>query len=246
MIGLSICYVLGREACHVPRLSTLVRLLSLLCACVSQVHASVALQSIVLPQAMTRSVIVEKSHWQGAGVELEHLLSEATLEATLEQLATLLPALTPVWSEQGVTRAHWSTDQASYALFLWATETQGTEGLLSGLTLRQPHGLVPNTPVANTSSAHVNALAWLPGEAAQLFRFVDNTNGSSIVLTSFSVPLISSRVIDHVSRYGQRHGWLRLSDALTFVRDTKRLSFLLHPAQGSTTVLVYETSRDAP
>lgn len=215
--------------------------LNLLCAGLAPVQAKAALRAIVLPQGVTRSVVVEKSKWQGAGVELEQLHSHTSLEATLEQLAMLLPDLTPVWSEQDVVRAHWSNDKASYVLFLWATETQGTEGLLSGLALDQPNDLIQKT-----SSAHFTALDWFPSQAVQLFRFVDRSTGYPIVLSSFAVPMVASRLIDRLSTYAQRNGWLRLHDELTFFRDTKRLSFQVNATYGNTTVVVYETARDAP
>jgi hypothetical protein len=219
----------------------LVSAVNLLCGGLATVQAKAALKAIVLPQTVTRSVIVENSEWQGAGVELEHLHSPTKLEATLEQLAMLLPDLTPVWSEQGVVRAHWSNDKASYVLFLWATEIQGTEGLLSGLALDQPNDLIQKT-----LAAHFTALDWLPSQAVQLFRFVDRSNGHPIVLTSLAVPMLASRLIDHLITYAQQNGWLRLHDELTFFRDTKRLSFQVNSNHGNTTVVVYETSRDAP
>jgi len=37
-----------------------------------------------------------------------------------------------------------------------------------------------------------------------------------------------------------------LSEDLTFIRDAKRLSFLVSANEGNTTVLIFETSRDAP
>jgi len=214
---------------------------NVLCAGFVPVQAKVALKTIVLPQGVARSVVVQNSEWQGAGVELEHLHSHTNLEATLEQLAMLLPDLTPVWFEQDVVRAHWSNDKASYVLFLWATETQGTEGLLSGLALDQPNDLVQKT-----LSARFTALDWLPSQAVQLFRLVDRSNGYPISLSSFAVPMVASRLIDRLSTYAQRNGWLRLHDELTFFRDTKRLSFQVNANHGNTTVVVYETTRNAP
>jgi hypothetical protein len=80
------------------------------------------------------------------------------------------------------------------------------------------------------------------------------------------------QLIDHLKSYGERNGWLllkgdlkvirdakrppedlvrvrdvkRLHEDLTFVRDAKRLSFLVNANNGNTTVVVFETSRDAP
>jgi hypothetical protein len=190
---------------------------------------------------VTRSVIVDHSEWQGVEVELEHLHSPATLEVTLEQLARFLPELTPVWSEQGVAQAHWTSDEASFALFLWATHTQTTEGLLSGLGLSQPQSLVRNSVPVQFA-----AMAWLPKQAQQLFRLIDNSGTQAIALSSFTVTTTSSQLVDHLKAYGQRNGWVRLPDELTFFRDARRLSFQVMTDQGQTTVLVYETSREAP
>lgn len=238
---LPIFFAFRRDARKWLRHMCLMSAVNLLCACWAPAQAKDALKAIVLPQTVARSVMIENSDWQGAGVELEHLRSHTTLEATLEQLAMLLPALTPVWSEQGVARAHWSNDQTSYALFLWATEAQGTEGLLSSLGLRQADGLVPKT-----LPAHFMASNWLPSQAVPLFHFVDRSNGHPIALSSFLVPMVASRLIAHLNTYGQRNGWLQLHDELTFLRDAKRLSFRVNPEQGNTMVVVYQTSRDAP
>jgi hypothetical protein len=241
MTHLTICFALGRH----PRLALpilcLVSVVSLLSACLAPAQASVLLKSISLPQAVTRSVIVDHSEWQGVDVELEHLHSPATLEVTLEQLARFLPALTPVWSEQGVAQAHWTSDEASFALFLWTTHTQTTEGLLSGLGLSQPQSLVRNTVPVQFA-----ALDWLPKQAQQLFRLIDNSGTQAIALSSFTVTTTSSQLVDHLKAYGQRNGWVRLPDELTFFRNARRLSFQVMTDQGQTTVLVYETSREAP
>ena len=216
-------------------------MLILACVCLAPVQANVSLQSIILPQAVTRSVIIDQSAWQGVGVELEYLRSDAKPEATLEQLAMLLPELTPVWSEQEVVRAHWTTAQTSFVLLLWANEHQGTEGLLSAVALGQPDGL------KNTSApVSFRALDWLPKQAAQLFNFIDSSSGLPAVISSFTVPMIASQLTDHLKSYGRRNGWLLLHDDLTFIRDAKRLSFLVTGGQGHTTVLVFESSRDTP
>ncbi|MEI8399839.1 MAG: hypothetical protein WCG12_03445 [Alcaligenaceae bacterium] len=215
-------------------------MISLLLAGASPVHANLSLEAIELPQAVVRSVVMNKSEWQGVGVELEQLQSDATLETTLEQLATLLPELTPVWSEQDVVRVHWATAQTSYSLFLWATATQGTEGLLSSLALRPPEAFVQNT-----STAYVTALDWLPKQATQLYRFVDTSKGPPSVLASYAVPMVSSLLIQHIKTYAQRNGWLALPEELSFFREAQRLSFQVHSEQGNTTVFFYETSRDA-
>jgi hypothetical protein len=241
MIRLLLCFVIQPNARQGQGHWFLAGLTSLLCVCLSPVQAKVSLQSLALPQTVMRSVIIDQSTWQGMGVELEHLHSEATPEVILEQLALLLPELTPVWFEQDVVRAHWTTTNASYALFLWATENQATEGLLSVVALGSREGQIKATP-----PVAARALDWLPQQAAPLFSFTDSASGLPAVLSGFAVPLMSSQVIDHLKRYGQRHGWLRLQDDLTFVRDAKRLSFLVSPAQGNTTVFILETSRDAP
>ena len=215
--------------------------LSLACVCALPVQAKVSLQSLALPQAITRSVVLDKSAWHGMCVELEHLLSPDTLEATLEKLALVLPDLTPVWSEQEVVKAHWSTAEASYVLLLWPTEQQGTEGLLSAVGLSHSDGLETNT--APRSS---RALDWLPKQATPLFSLVDASGDLPILLSSFAIPMISSQLIDHLKNYGQRNQWLRLHDDLTFVRGAQRLSFLLTAAQGNTTVVVFESSRETP
>jgi hypothetical protein len=222
----------------------------------------------MLPQAVTRSVMMEKSAWQGMDIELEHLSSDATPEATLKQLTMLIPEFTPVWFEAGVVRAHWITSEISYSLFLWATERHRTEGLLSAIAFTQAEGQVKKTSLP----ASFNALDWLPKQAAPLFRFTDASNGSPAALSSFAVPMLSWQLIHHLKSYGERHGWLllqrdlqflrdakrppkdlahvhevrRLSEDLTFIRDAKRLSFLVSTNEGNTTVLIFETSRDAP
>jgi hypothetical protein len=196
----------------------------------------------MLPQAIMRSVMIEKSAWQGMDIELEHLSSDVTPEATLEQLTMLIPELTPVWSEAEVVRAHWMSSEVSYSLFLWATERQGTEGLLSAITLIQPQGQVRQTNL----SASFNALDWLPKQAVPLFSFNDASNGVPAVLSSFAIPMLSWQLIDHLKSYGERNGWLLLKSDLTFIRDAKRLSFLVSANEGNTTVLIFETSRDAP
>ena len=276
-----LCFIVRPDAMQGLRRWSLVGLLSLVCVYVSPVQAKASLASIMLPQAVTRSVMIEKSAWQGMDIELEHLSSDAAPEATLEQLAMLIPELTPVWSEAEVVRAHWMTSAVSYSLFLWATERQGTEGLLSAIALAQPEGLVKKTSLP----ASFSALDWLPKQAARLFSFTDASNGLPAVLSSFAVPMLSWQLIDHLKSYGARNGWLhlqgdfrvvqdakrpledlalgrdvirssedltsvrdvkRLSEDLTFIRDAKRLSFLVSANDGNTTVLVFETSRDAP
>ena len=265
---LLLCFILQPDACQGLRRWSLVGLLSWACVYVSPVQATASLSSIRLPQAVTRSVMIEKSAWQGMDIELEHLSSDAAPEATLEQLAMLMPELTPVWSEAEVVRAHWMTSEVSYSLFLWATERQGTEGLLSAIALAQPEGLVKKTSLP----ASFSALDWLPTQAAPLFSFTDASNGLPAVLSSFAVPMLAWQLIDHLKSYGARNGWLhlqgdlqvvrdakqapkdlahvhdvrRLSEDLTFIRDAKRLSFLVSANDGNTTVLVFETSRDTP
>ena len=241
MNHLTIFFGLGRLPRFALRILGLVSVVSLLSASLSPVQANVSLKSLALPQAVTRSVIIDNSEWQGVSVELEHLSSSATLEATLEQLAMFLPGLTPVWSEQGVAQAHWIDTKASYALFLWATQTQTTEGLLSGLTLGRPQGVVHKTlPV------QFAAIDWVPKQAQQLFRLTDNSGAQAIALSSFTLATTSSQLADHLKAYGQRNGWVRLPDELTFFRDARRLSFQVVTDRGHTTVLVYETSREAP
>ena len=241
MTHLTICFAQGRHPRRALRILCLVSVVCLSSAYLSPAQGSVSLKSVALPQAVTRSVIVDNSEWQGVGVELEHLHSSTTLEVTLEQLAMFLPELTPVWSEHGVAQAHWTNTKASYALFLWATQTQTTEGLLSGLIFSQPQSLV-----RNTVSVQFAALDWLPKQAQQLFRLIDDSGTQPIVLSSFTVATTSSQLADHLKAYGQRNGWVRLPDELTFFRKTRRLSFQVMIDQGETTVLVYETSRDAP
>ena len=240
MTDLAICFALGRHPRLALRILCLFSVMSLLSACLSPAQASVSLKSIALPQAVTRSVVIDNSEWQGVGVELEHLQSSATLEATLEQLAMFLPELTPVWSEQGVAQAHWTNTKASYALFLWATQTQTTEGLLSGLAFGQPQSFARNTlPV------QFGTIDWLPKQAQQLFRLIDNSGAQPIELSSFTVATTSSQLADHLKAYGQRNGWVRWPDELTFFRNARRVSFQVMADKGLTTVLVYETSREA-
>lgn len=242
MIRLLLRFIFQSDARQGPRYWFLVGLLSWVCVYVLPVQAKASLRSIVLPQAVTRSVIIEKSAWQGMGIELEHLSSEATPETTLEQLAMLIPELTPVWSEAGVVRAHWTSSEISYALFLWATEHQGTEGVLSSITLAQPEGLVKKTSLPTSASP----VEWLPKQASPLFSFTDASNGLPTVLSSFAVPLLPWQLIDHLKSYGERNGWLHLQGDLNFMRGDKRLSFLVSADYGNSTVVVFETSRDAP
>lgn len=265
---LLLCFIFRPDARQGLRRWPLVGLLTWACGYASPVQAQASLSSMMLPQAVTRSVMIEKSAWQGMDIELEHLRSDAAPEATLEQLTMLIPELTPVWSEAEVLRAQWITSEVSYSLFLWATERQGTEGLLSAIKLAQPEVQVNKTSLP----ASFSALDWLPKQAAPLFRFTDASNGSPAALSSFAVPMLSWQLIDHLKRYGERNGWLHLqgdlqfvqdanrpptdpahvrdvkllSEKLTFIRDAKRLSFLVSINNGSTTVLVFETSRDAP
>lgn len=207
----------------------------------STVQASVALKAIPLPQTVTRSVIVHQSNWQGVAVELERLRSPATLATTLEQLAALLPELTPVWSEQGVIRAHWISAETSYALLLWETDSLTTEGLLSGLALTQPLSMGQSA-----LSARFEVLDWLPGQSQQLFRLHDRSGAQPISLSGFTVLTTSSQLVDHLSAYGRRNNWVRLPGELTFFRNNTRLSFQVTTDRGQTSVLAYETSRDAP
>ena len=210
----------------------------------SQVAANVQTvpKPLALPQSIKRSTIVDQSQWQGIGVELEHLKSHLALEVTLEQLAMALPGLTPIWKEQGLVHAHWTSAQSSYALLLWANDTedtQGTEGLISSLVFGRFE-----QKGSNNVSTFVSALEWLPKQSAQLFSFVDQSSGSPITLSSFTVPLMPSLLIPQVKAYGQRNGWLELPPGLTFIRHARRLSFYLMADRGSTTVLVHETTRD--
>ena len=241
MTHLAICFAPGRQLRLALRILGLVSVVSLLSASLSPAQASVSLKSIALPQAVTRSVIVDNSEWQGVGVELEHLHSSATLEVTLEQLSMFLPELTPVWFEQGVAQAHWTSAEASYALFLWATHTQTTEGLLSGLAFGQHQSFE-----RNTAPVHFAAIDWLPKQAKQLFRLIDNSGAQAVALSSFTVSTTSSQLADYLKAYGQRNGWVRVPDELTFFRNARRLSFQIMADQGHTTVLVYETSQEAP
>ena len=126
-------------------------------------------------------------------------------------------------------------------MFLWATHTQTTEGLLSGLGLSQPQSLVRNTVPVQFA-----ALDWLPKQAQQLFRLIDNSGTQPIALSSFTLATTSSQLVDHLKAYGQRNGWVRLPDELTFFRNARRVSFQVMADKGLTTVLVYETSREAP
>ncbi len=215
----------------------LISAVSLLPAWLSAAQATVALKAVVLPYAVTRSVIIDKSQLQGVDVGLERLHSPATLEATLEQLALLLPELTPVWSEQGVMQAHWTSPEASYALLLWETQTHTTEGLLSALALTAIHSKLPEQSAATE---------WLPKQTQQLFRWIDKAGPQPIALSSFIVSIPSSQLVNHLTAHGQRNGWVRLADELTFFRSQTRLSFQVMTDKGQTTVLVYETSRDAP
>ena len=241
----------------------LISAVSLLPAWLSAAQATVALKAVVLPYAVTRSVIIDKSQLQGVDVGLERLHSPATLEATLEQLALLLPELTPVWSEQGVMQAHWTSPEASYALLLWETQTHTTEGLLSGLALTQPlnvkHSTLPEQSAAIHSAfpeqftaihsklpEQSAATDWLPKQTQQLFRWIDKAGPQPIALSSFIVSIPSSQLVNHLTAHGQRNGWVRLADELTFFRNQTRLSFQVMTDKGQTTVLVYETSRDAP
>lgn len=236
-----IIFAVGRGAGYRLWTSVLMMCVGLFCMWLPAVQAKVGVQPIVLPQSVTRSVIVDKSEWQGVGIELEHLRSHTTLETTLEQLAMLLPPLTPIWSEQGVARAHWIAAESSYVLFLWANEMHGTEGLLSSLALGQSSRFIQkNVPM------HSASFAWLPIQAVKLFSFVDKSNGPPRSLTSYTVPIVPSLLIQQLKAYARRNGWLFLSDELTFLRDVKRLSFLIHPDKGNTTVLVHETSIESP
>ena len=219
----------------------LVTAVSLSFVLLSTAEASVALKAILLPQTVTRSVIVDKSQWQGVAVELERLHSPATLAATLEQLATLLPELTPVWSELGVMQAHWTSAEASYALWLWETQSHATEGLLSGLALTQPLGLGHSA-----LPAQFEARDWLPKQAQPLFRLLDQSGAQPIALSSFTVSTTSSQLVDQLKAYGRRKNWVGLPDELTFFRHDKRLSFKVMTDTGQTMVLVYETFRGAP
>lgn len=239
---LLLCFILQPDARQGLCQWVLIGLLSWVSVYFSPVQAKASLSSMMLPQAVTRLVMIEKSAWQGMDIELEHLRSDATPEATLEQLAMLIPELTPVWSEAGVVRAHWITSEVSYSLFLWATERQGTEGLLSAIKLAKSEGQVKKTSLP----ASFNALDWLPKQAAPLFRFTDASNGLPAVLSSFAVPMLSWQLIDHLKSYGERNGWLLLKGDLTFIRDARRLSFFVSANDGNTTVLVFEGSRDTP
>ena len=241
MTRLKFYFALGRYARAGLGILYLISVVSGLAAWLSVAQASVCLKSIVLPQAVERSVVINSSQWQAVSVELEYLHSSATLEATLEQLAMFLPELTPVWSEQGVAQAHWTSAKASYALFLWATQSQTTEGLLSGLSVGQADRLKHNTLPAQFAAAD-----WLPKQTRQLFRFTDQSGGQPVALSSFTVSKTPSQLADHLNAYGQRNGWVRLPDELTFFRDARRLSFQIMVDKGHTTVVVYETSREAP
>ena len=230
-----------RHAGHWLRTVLLISVVSVAPAWLISAQASVALKGIVLPQAITRSVMLGKSQWQGVSVELERLHSPATLEATLEQLAMLLPELTPIWSEYGVMQAHWTTAQASCALLLWETQTHTTEGVLSGLSLAEPLQVGHNTLPTRAA-----VMDWLPQQAQQLFRLIDNSGIEPIALSSFIVSTTSSQLVDHLNSFGKRNGWIRLPEELTFFRKDKRLSFQVMTDTGQATVLVYETTRDIP
>ena len=240
MTGLVILLPFERFIRHWWYILLLISALSLTPTWCSSAQAS-ALKAIVLPQAVTRSVMLDKSQWQGVSVELERLQSPATLEATLEQLAMLLPELTPVWSEHGVMQAHWSSAQNSYVLLLWETQTHSTEGILSGLALAQPLMVGHHTlPVKFT------AMDWLPTQTQQLFRLIDTSGAQPVALSSFIVSATSSQLVDHLNAYGRRNGWVRLPDDLSFLRNDTHLSFQVMTETGHATVLVYETARAAP
>jgi hypothetical protein len=87
---------------------------------------------------------------------------------------------------------------------------------------------------------------WLPQQAQQLFRLIDNSGIEPIALSSFIVSTTSSQLVDHLNSFGKRNGWIRLPEELTFFRKDKRLSFQVMTDTGQATVLVYETTRDIP
>jgi len=123
---------------------------------------------------------------------------------------------------------------------------------LSGLALPQPlsveHSTLPEQSAAihSTLPEQFTATDWLPKQTQQLFRWIDKAGPQPIALSSFIVSIPSSQLVNHLTAYGQRNGWVRLADELTFFRKQKRLSFQVMTDIGQTTVLVYETSRDAP
>ena len=193
-----------------------------------------------LPASFERTSITKHADWQGVGIELEHLSSQQKINDVIGQFADRLPALTPLWSEQGVLTAGWSTENSSYALYLWADGDQKTEGLLSKLTFPNAATL-GNTEKEQTKSV----LDWLPANATQLFSMRDLSTGSLAFIQAFNVPVSGAIVLEHLKKQAQENRWLDDLSSLSFVRDAKRLSFWVKTIMGQTIVLVYQTDRDA-
>lgn len=205
----------------------------------AQVFTPYVFQNFSLPPSIERDSIIKQAEWQGVGLELERLYSQQKISEVVGQLADRLPALTPLWSEQGVLTTSWSTETASYALYLWVDGEAKTEGLLSKLTL-------PNaTKVTGTEKDRTaSTLEWLPVNAKQLFAMRDLTAGFSVLVEAFSVSASRATVLEHLKKKMQADLWFEESNSLSFIRDAKRLSFWVQTIMGQTIVLIYQTDRD--
>ena len=197
-------------------------------------------KDFVLPASFERTSIIKHSDWQGVGIEIEHLSSQQKINDVIGQCADRLPALTPLWSEQGVLTAAWNTESSSYALYLWTSSEQKTEGLLSKLTFSN------STKMSSTEKEQTKSvLDWLPAGATQLFSMRDLSTGSPVFMHAFNIPVSGATVLEHLKKEAQENRWLDDRNSLSFVRDAKRISFWVKTMMGQTIVLIYQTDRDA-
>jgi hypothetical protein len=197
------------------------------------------LKSVILPLSVKRTVLFKEVSWQGVGLELEHLNSPALLMVILEQLASILPGLTPVWSEHGVVKTQWATNQASYSMLLWQTKEGETEGIFSGLPLNRPE-----LEQERVKDERFSLREWLPASAERLFTFTDRSTDGVIALSSFVIPLMPAQVVEYIKYQGKKYDWIRMENELEFFRQSKRVSFYIKADNGISTVLAYQTLID--
>jgi len=218
--------------------------LYLFTALLSGAQASASSQStlggLLLPTSIQRISMMQRASWQGLEIELERLHSLEPLDKVLEQLASALPPMTPLWSEQGMTQATWLDEQRSYILLLWLSEKKETEGLLSSLGLK-PSG----SDAANDQALLASVSKWLPHSAVKLFHFLDSTNDSPVLVALFSLNMTPPMLAQHLQAYARQTGWIQQAQSLSFVRGEAHLLFESNVVNGYTTVFIYYTAQDS-
>ena len=210
----------------------------------SGAQASASSQStlggLLLPTSVQRIPMMQRASWQGLEIEFERLYSLESLDKVLEQLASALPPMTPLWSEEGMAQATWLDEQRSYTLLLWLNEKKETEGLLSSLALK-PSG----SDAVHDQTLLASVSRWLPHSAVKLFHFLDSAIDSPALVALFSLSMTPSMLAQHLQTYARQSGWIQQAQSLSFVRGEAHLLFESIVVHGQTTVFIYYTAQES-